>query len=300
MHVLKFVSSLLPQFGRSRLEEDLRIIRTEIETAGIPAYSGALVVFSKDPQSKEILALQSNYNQALGSDRSKNKTMIADISAKLETLKPTIELLEKVIEKDFEIEIVTAGITLPKATALRMLELLGFVSTFSLRLLNYCYVLESAAVASDSAYANKQLSSGEVKLIEQHVFDFALALQALSRPVQKLEKELKDIPEVLVNSKGSSALQALGHAKADRLNVFAVQGFTNNPIYHIGLIVAEWQSDNYKRTKDLKATLELRLLRLQRQADGQEDPGLEREIEVLQSRIDKYAEKLRKTEAGVQ
>ena len=85
---------------------------------------------------------------------------------------------------------------------------------------------------------------------------------------EKLEKELKDIPEILVGGRTDSAIQAIGSNAADKTNAFAVQGFTYNPIYHIGLIVAEIQSERYKRTKDLKATLEMRLLRLQGQAGG--------------------------------
>ena len=298
MQVLKFVSSLLPQFGRSRMEEDLRIIRTELDTATVPAYKEALVIFGKDSESNEIKELQEVYWSALGS-RGK-KTMIADIAEKLSTLKANIDLIEKVIEADFEVEVMSAGITLPKATVIRFIELLGFVSTFSLRLLNYCYVLESAVRAADTSYTNKQLNPGEIALIKNHMFDFALALDVAATPEKKLEKELKEIPDFLLSGKMGAGMAAIGDAKADKLNVFGVKGFTGNPIYHVGLIVAEIQSDRYKRAKDLKATLELRLLRLKRQADGQNDPGLEREIEVLQSRIDKVTDKLRKVEESVQ
>jgi hypothetical protein len=73
-----------------------------------------------------------------------------------------------------------------------------------------------------------------------------------------------------------------------------------NPIYHIGLIVAEYQSNKYKENKELKSNLELRLMNLVSIRDtGQADPGVEREIEMVQSRIDKLSESIRKQEESV-
>ena len=84
------------------------------------------------------------------------------------------------------------------------------------------------------------------------------------------------------------------------LGVFQVQGFTKSPIYHVGLLVAEMQANRYKRAKELKSILELRKLNLIQSRTGTADTGVERELEILQSRIDSLDEKIRKTEESVQ
>ena len=60
------------------------------------------------------------------------------------------------------------------------------------------------------------------------------------------------------------------------------------------------QANRYKRAKELKSVLELRLLNLQQQQSGNADATLDREIEIIQSRIDSLDEKIRKAEGSVQ
>lgn len=299
MQLLKYVSSLLPQFGKDRLEEDLRICRTEFETVTIPTYKNAEIVFGKAASSKTIQTLEKAYRSGI-TNFGRAPTMVVSVRMKLEEIVPTLALLEKFVEKDFENEIFVAGLTLKKANILRMLELARFVSTYSLRLLNYLYILESQERGAESGYVDNNMSKGEIKLIETHVHEFCIALNALARPENQVEKILKEIPEVLVNAQGTAALSTFGSNKTDPFGAFRVQGFSYNPIYHVGLIVAEIQSDKYKQARDLRSVLELRLLHLQKLQDGTPDAGLDREIDVIQSRIDKLSERIRKAEESVQ
>ena len=294
MQAIKYVAGLLPQFGKSRLQEDIRLVSTELQTVTIPAYKQALPAL-KNAESKKITELQAKFRSVRNSD--KNKPLVAAILEKLEELKPTIAFIERVVEDDFEVEVIVAGITLQKATVLRMLELATFISAFSLRLLNYLYILESAQRDSDTGYTAAQTNPHEIKLLESHIFEYSLALHALAQPEDKLDKTLKTIPDVLVNDRGQAAVASM--ANADPLQVFNVQGFTYNPIYHVGLMVATWQGERYKRNKDLKAVLELRLLRLQRDKAQGHDPGIDKEIETLQSRIDRLTDSLNKVEESV-
>lgn len=299
MNVMKFVAGLLPQFGKDRLEEDARICITELETTTLPAYKNALSMFSSEPRSKE---LQDFTKQYAGQAKNFNKshTLIESIAARLENVLTTAKYLERCVEKEFEGKVVVAGITLAKVNVLRALELCTFVSTYSLRFLNYAYVVETSALKSKN-YTGDDLSKGEIAMLERNFLGFITALNSVAKPEREIVKLLEDVPEVIVNSQSEAALATVSNAKIDPLNMFAMQGFAANPIYHIGLIVAEIQSERYKRAKDLKAVLELRMLNLQRQKDGsQPDAALDREIEVLQGRIDTLSEKIRKAEESVE
>ena len=299
MEILKFVTGLLPQFGKDRMEEDLRIVRTELETITIPAFVLAEEVFSKPLQSKEGQNLEKAYRTAVGS-MGRAATMVVSIREKLQEIVPVLAALENAIDKDFEKEVFVAGLTLRKANVLRMLELSGFISTFSLRLLNYIYILETAEAGTNSSYVTDSMSPGEIKRIKTNMFEFCLAMKALGQPKEKIQKTLDSIPEVLVNAKGQAALAAFTGDKIDPFGLFNVQGFTYNPIYHVGMMVAEYQFDRYKRARELKSVLELRMLHLQKVRDDNTDPGVEREIQVIQGRIDGLSERIRKFEESSQ
>lgn len=299
MEILKFVTGLLPQFGKDRMEEDLRIVRTELETITIPAFALAEEVFGKPLKSREGQALEKSYRSSIG-NMGRAATLVVSIREKLQEIVPVLAALENAIDKDFEKEIFVAGLTLRKANILRMLELSGFVSTFSLRLLNYIYILETAEAGTNASYVADSMSPGEIKRIKSNMFEFCLALKALGQPKEKIQKTLDAIPEVLVNAKGQAALAAFTADKIDPFGLFNVQGFTYNPIYHIGMMVAEYQFDRYKRARELKSVLELRMLHLQKVRDDNTDPGVEREIQVIQGRIDGLSERIRKFEESAQ
>lgn len=299
MEILKFVSGLLPQFGKDRMEEDLRIVRTELETITIPAFVLAEEVFGKPLQSKEGQAIEKSYKTSVGS-MGRAPSMVVSIREKLQEIVPVLAAVESAIEKDFDKEVFVAGLTLRKANVLRMLELSGFISTFSLRLLNYLYIIETSEAGSNPGYVADSMSPGEIKRIKGNIFEFCLALKALAQPKEKIQKTLDSIPEVLVNAKGQAALSAFTGDKLDPLGLFNVQGFTYNPIYHIGMMVAEYQFDRYKRARELKSVLELRMLHLQKVRDDNTDPGVEREITVIQGRIDNLSERIRKFEESAQ
>lgn len=293
MKALKYVSGLLPQFGKDRLQEDIRVLKAELFTVTIPSYKQAVPVMAVT-QSPKVAQMQGTFRTVKGADKS--KPLVAAILQKLEELKPVVDYIERIVEDDFEVDVIVAGITLQKATILRMLELTTFISTFSLRLLNYIYILESEARGTPGYTANNT-NPREMKLLESHIFDFSLALHALARPEAQIDRTLKSVPDLLVNERGQAALAAV--TTDDPLQIFQVQGFTYNPIYHIGLMVATWSGERYKRSKDLKSVLELRLLRLKRAKEDSQDPGLDREIEVVQSRIDRLTDSLNKVEESV-
>lgn len=299
MQILKYIGGLLPRIGRDRLEEDLRITRTAVETTAVTAYKRAGEAFSGGLKSSEGKDFEKYFFKNIKNVGNRGGGLIEVICQKLEDIAPTLQLCENIIEADFELDIVAAGITLKKAHVLRAVELAGFVATYSLRWLNYLYVVECEAAGARN-HLKTSLSAGEIKNLTDHFPEFVTALNAISRPKGEIDKIFKDLPDVLVSERGRAALSTISFAKVDPLGSFAVQGFTYNPIYFVGKVVVLYQAERYKRNQELLAVLELRMLQLQKQRDGNPDPGLEREIEVVQSRIDDLSDKLRKDEESVQ
>ena len=297
MLMLKFVKSLLPKFGKDRLQEDINLVQTEIQNTVIPAYESAASALAK-LQSKEAKDFErqwfSNVKQA------KRTNLVTSIKDRLSVILDSVSMLEKVSETEFESEVVTAGLTVRKATIVRLVEVGGFVSTYAMRFLNYLYVLETSELKDGEQYIKNNLTPGEINLLKNHFFEFCVAVNAMARDKRQLEKVLTEVPEILVSDRGEAALKVFGEAKVDPTGVFRVKGFTYNPIYHIGLIIAERQANRYKLAKELKSILELRLVNLQQIRSGNPEANVDREIEMVQSRIDALDEKIRKDEESVQ
>lgn len=298
MEILKYAASLLPNFKKDRLLEDARIVRTELQNSTTPSYKQAMDVLNNKVVSKEIKAIEKEYFRAVGATNSKG--MVADIWFRMLQVEKIASTIEGLVEKDFENEVVVAGITLYKVSLIKTLELISFSSRYSLRLLNYLYILETEATTGEQSYLAKQLSKGEINELRSRLSVFGRILKTFTEGNRDFVKTIRAVPDVLVNEDTEAALATFGALKIDPAGVHNLQGFAMNPIYHIGLIVAEYQSNKYKENKELKSNLELRLMNLVSIRDtGQADPGVEREIEMVQSRIDKLSESIRKQEESV-
>lgn len=296
MKILEFVTSLLPKINKSRLQEDLNITRNEFQNVVIPSYNAASSVLTKlsSPAAAEFERQWATFAKG-----AKRGPLIASIKEQLEGILPTLQMLEEAVDKEFEIEIINAALTVQKATIIRLLEITSFTSTYALRFLNYIYIQELQTEVGPDKEVASRMSPAETALIEKHFIEFCIAISALSRGSNEIEKTLKSVPEVLVNARGEAALKVFGDSKVDPAGIFKVKGFTGNLIYRIGMMVAEIQANRYKRNKELKSILELRLLNLQQQRAGQADATLEREIELVQSRIESLDEKIRRAEESV-
>lgn len=296
--ILNYASRLLPTFKRERIEEDGRILSTELATNAIPAYQSSAASFQpKDVTSKEVKGYFERYNREMGGSPARG--MVTDISLRLEKIANVVDLVRMAAEKEFETSIVVDGITLYKVSLIKTMELCGFISRYSLRLLHYFYILETGAAQKNDAYAASQISRGEIKELESFFSDFCRALKALSRDDKTFQKDLESLPSVTVGPAAEVTMANIPSTKLDPLNIFAVNGFISI-VYRGQMMWAQSQVTRYKEAKDLKTNLELRKLYLDSiKASGQGDESLQREIDVIQSRIDRCAETIRKEEEKV-
>lgn len=301
MSLTTYIGSLLPKFGRNRVIEDLRITRTELETVAIASYHESLKTMSTwDFKSEEAKGLVNIFNRNIKTSKADN--MIVSIFKGLEKLKDILDVTEDRVEKIMEETVISEGITCLKANLIKTIEISGFVSRYSVKLLNYLYVVETAALKADTRYIRDNYSPAELMMIEKSFTDFAIAFGVVTRTKQEFSKMLDDIPDVIITS-GSSELvaSALDHNKIDplRLSGFNPSSTSFNPIYHIGIMVAEWQANRYKESKELKKVLELRLLNLQLIEEKAPNAKLEEEIAYVQSRIQGLDYKIQKMEEDI-
>jgi hypothetical protein len=296
--ILNYTSRLLPTFKKDRVLEDARIIETELTTNTIPSFRSSEGTFqAKDIVSKEVKDIQSKYFALV--KQSNSKGMVSDIYMRLQAVQRVVETIQTVADKEFEASIVVDGITLYKASLIKTLELCGFISRYSLRLLNYIYVLETSAATKDTSYVSRQLSKGEIKELVLYFQDYCNAIRAISKSDKNYVKELEKLPNITVSSQSEATMANISNVKLDPLDIFSTTGFIS-PIYRLGMMFADFQVTRYKEAKELKTALELRKLHLENmRASGQADEHTQKEIEIVQSRIDRCSELIRREEEKV-
>ena len=299
MSVFSFVSSLLPKFGKSRLKEDINIVTIELKNTVLPCYEQATPLYGANAlQTKEAKDFSNQWFKYVP-NTNKNHGLVVSISKKLELAINTCEQLNSFIDKEFEDTVIVSGITINKAATIRILEVLSFISTYAMKFLNYLYVIETKHLGG-VAKSESELTPGEINLIKTHFVEFCTAVKALCNEKAKpINKRLESVPEILVNAHAPEAIAATGASYQDVMGVFNVRGFTYNPIYHISMFIAEWQANKYKRNKELKTILEMRLLQMQQAQQGNFDPTLDKEISITQSRIEKLDKSLREFEEEI-
>lgn len=286
MNLIAFIKSLLPRFNKDRLTEEARITLAELEGMAIPSYKAAFEgLASRNFSSKQITEMEKTFKRMVKGAGKEN--IVGAVYSGLETLLKNHKYIQDNIEKHFEEEVIISGISVLKVNLIRLLEFHSFCTRYSLKLLNYIYILETQEVNGDSRYVKDSMSPADIEWVNKHFFDFCVAMSISTKSEKDLETTISKIPDVSLSEGSEASLAALGEEKTDPFNTRMVAGFSSSPIFHARLVVAEYQANRYKEKKELKTVLELRLLNLQKNLEKNPDAALEKEIEYTQSRVDK-------------
>lgn len=301
MKILDFLKSLLPNFSKMTVLEDIRTTKMVLTAVTMPAYQDAIKVFGGRKFANE--SLQKDWDTFKRSVKGlvAPNTILA-IEKSFKPMLSTLDLIEQLVEKDYTDDIEGAGITYYKAAVLQMLESVAFAVDFANKYLNYVYVVEAAELADDEDNAalideiNAAIVPAEVRFLHDRFSDFCTVMDNLAKPTDKIRTEFEQIPDITISAAGDRVVQStVGATKLDPFR----HGFVPlamNPIYHVRMRVADYQHYRYERAKEEKSMLELRKLKLERQQHGKKDAALEKQIEYTQKRIDGLAEKIREVE----
>jgi hypothetical protein len=294
MKIFDFIKSLLPTFGKSRLEEEATITKGELEKMVKPSYDNALpLVAMAKFNSKVSQDINNSFANKFKMERGQN--IIGYLQKAMPKVIDFQAYVQGLIEAKFEKDIIVDGITIFKANVLQAQTTLTFFSRYAGKLLNYFYILETQAVNGDMSYVKDSLSTGDIKWL----IDFCNALNVVSTNKKDLASSFDKIPDVIVRGNADALSGVYGPKDVDPLGMSVISGFSKSPIFSVRLMVAEYQVRRYKEAQETTRLLELRLLNLQRQNEKQPDAGIEREINYTQSRVDKFAHEMRTFEESV-
>lgn len=296
--IKQYVGSLLPMFKRDRVREDARVLRGNLEQFAIPAYKEANLNFAKlKIRSKDLQDKYQTFNGIV--KKAKGKNVIEAIALGLDYVSDSLDIIDKQVEKRLEDQIASAGTSAAGITIIRSLEVMTFTTNYALLFLNWAYWEECDAQGGGSRYGTP--SAGELKYINEKFPDFCRAMNVYVHNHSVFEKLIEAIPDVTIGTDTANGALAVFEASQVDPFGFSIANIhkTENPIYHIGMIVAEFQNKLYQRNKELKMMLEMRALRLQQVLDKEPNAQVEKELEYTQSRVEALNAKLREYEKKV-
>lgn len=302
MSIFDFAKGLLPRIDRNTVSEDLRVTEKEAVNMVIPSYAAASTYFKLNKlasvEAKELTSIFYR-NFALPKKPVKAPNLVMELERLMKPLHENIVQLQSLIDEKLDRDILRDGLTVKSAFLLRSASNLSMVTRYSLALLNYLYTAEAKHhdVTLDPSL---EISPAEMKYVEKNFLRFVRLISEYAQPAQDFKNVVLGLPEMYLTKEAEIAARASYEKTSDPFESLGVSGFIGNPIYRVRLVIAKWQNDRYDSAKAKKQQLELRLLYLQMQKDEKQDPGVVKEIERLQSRIESYDRYLREVEDAIE
>lgn len=179
--------------------------------------------------------------------------------------------------------------TNPKAKDLAILRLINDIGSISLYLPDFIYML----IMDDK---DTDIPAVRIKEIRGNAGSFAEMYKAYSG--NKLEVVIEDITkigDIEIDLKVSKSITGVALSRAGKLVKFPlINNFINNPIYHVRMLMVDWEMKRYEALKDKKRLIELRLLELKLKQNNEDSAELRKQVQYYEDKISTIEYKLAK------
>lgn len=291
MKILNFFKGMLPQFSRTRIQDDLRSSRDQYTTFVLPTLTLAAKEFKGNFKSKEAQDLQARYNSFVGA----KGNMFADLLERFKKLEPIYDAMDSEVANEFGERVVPSSLSARSANLLRLVSVLSFENRYAMSLVNAVANFECQASGMSMATVS-DVTPGELERINSGMVDFAQLLRGLTA-VKDVHQTLASIPDIQLDN--GDVLKAFSD-KVDPMGIFSTGlGFKGSPMYWAQMAYAEYQHDSYRKTEAQKHAFEKRLLALRRMSAGNPSAQAEEDLETITSTIGRLDQKLRDYERSI-
>lgn len=293
MTPVDFLKSLLPTFTKDRLTQDLVVTREEFENHVEPAYTEFKKNFKDYKLSAPALnAYQTRFNNTVEFKYSGN-WVVAMWDNALKHLPSKLTVTETMLEEGKTGDFARAAMTARDLNATQMAEVLSFATRYARRFLNFIIQTELNHLEQKEELSG--MTKGEVMWLNDGFSAFLVVINFLTLKKATVEEMIDAIPDVLVNEANIRDVKAVS---GDALDPFRF-GFIPvklNPIYHLGMRVAEYQAARYHEAQAEHQALSTKILYLRKRADGKNDARLEAVIEKYDAALAKKSYEIAKME----
>ena len=294
MQIAKLVQSLLPTFTKNRILEDINMLREELKASTLGPYKSAVGDFgTRKWESDYAKAFEKAFESGYRSRYSGN--FIKPVNETLENILENLDTVARLVDVQYSNDVMRDAMNALKINLLQWVETAQFFVKYSRRLLVCTLTCEVNKINKEEAEFHGMVDA-EITWLTSNRDNYLYALNIMAVKRAELEKKFEELPDVIVNEQTVGTLnETVGSSKLDPMN-FGLIPVALNPIYHIRMMVAEWQVARFNSAQAERKMLEFRILQLKQAASGKKDARLEQEIEYNQGRLDKLNFKLAEME----
>ncbi len=287
LSIINYIKSLLPTIKKDRIIEDLSLLKTSVASSIDKLNKANELLSTIKNKSEEYTYFEKIFTRIV------KKKMLVTISDVIKKIPSNIEILEDFYNKEIKDDIYSDSITIKKANIIKLISGIKFVSDYTLELFNY---ILSKEYDKQTGTVSDSYSPGEIKELKNNFSEYCSFIVVLMKADSHLKDILDKIPDLVITDENRAMVEStLGEYKTNPFG-FAMESFKSySPIYHISLIVAEYQANRIKYKMELIKTLELRILALQQLIDtGKSDAAIEKELDYIKNRTDRLNNDVRK------
>lgn len=289
MNTIKaFLSSLLPSFERSRISQDVDLLRKEVKDSLLPALEAANAASAEMGAPAEATKkFQTAFFKAL--PQYQRQTVIGGILQLFQGLPEKLDVIDGLVLEMFAKDVTKDTLSYRKASVIQYLESARFISRYTSRMLIRHLSLQTytnlKAKGADVGPYVESMSPAELRWLTDNEYAYLQTLKLFAQHPKDLAALLRDIPDIaVVPDRIEVVAHTVGVDKLDPLRL----GFVppeRNPIYHARMVYTEWQVRVYESQVEEKRLIELRLLALKQSQAGKQDAKVDELIKYSEGRL---------------
>lgn len=286
MKVIEFMKSLLPNFERSRIFDDIENIRVQLTGKLKQAYANAVAQLPSKNSFKSDFAKQVS-KQFENTVKPRGNTTYLDYTSKvLQLLAVDTKVFKELVEKYFERNVSADGLSFVSANVLQVINAATFVTEYARRNLAATLAYETYAAMADRSGSTPEITKAELLWLDKYRRAFFEALMLFEIKPGEMKTKLESVPDMVVAPDDYNQIESVigGTTAIDPLAVGFIP-LNYNPIYRVRLQIANYQVQQYRAMEAELEAIELRLVALKYAQNGKADPALEQEINDLTARV---------------
>lgn len=299
-NLFNYVGSMIPFLNRTEIQEDIKIKIESFNEHVIPSY----LAYTKD---KSNLNFKSPISKSLNQKFYKlyklpksapSQNFLFQLNALTNNFRSNLEHIKMLAGTCLEATTATQVAPVKKAAILKAISEMTSCCDFYLSILSYIIDCEMISVSNDENW--KTVKAVEDK-VQQQFGPFVEAMNVYGGDPKKFADSFAAIPDIVVDSKNVDAMDMIeGNKASSFLDTGAnmLQGFLGNPIYHFKMAAVEDKVQRYNRNKEMKKSLELKVMWLSEDFRNNPDPELEAEIQYLNDNINELQYRIDEMEKG--
>lgn len=292
MSLQTFVADLLPQLTKVRMRDDLISARERIAVELMPLLNTCHESFGKRDFKSPFVT---NFEKQLKNKfpMRYNGNAIDALKMGMEEVLKNCDVIAKLIEKSDE-RFTREAISILNVNLIQAIEGIDFVGKYALRYLNMAITAEINIIEKRSEFSGVQPAM--VKWAEENADAFVKVFSILCVKEADLYKKLDNMPEIMVGPESATMVEETTPEKEYDPVQFGFIPVCINPVYRLGMWIAEIQAARLSSAKAERDTVAMRVVRLEQLINDKDDPGLRREIEVYQNRLEKLEYSIKQRE----